>query len=286
VNNTLVIGASGTVGRHVASQLAARGSSVRALSRNPDTVQMPPQIEVVRGDLTHPESLDRCLDAIDRVFLVWTAPPDAAGAALERIARRARSVVYLSAPLKTPHPFFQKTQPNPSSALHAHIERLIETSGLQWTLLRPGIFAANALRWWAPQILAGDVVRWPYLSTPTAPVDEREVAAVAVRALSEEGHSGAEYVLTGPESLSQFEQLSIIGSVIGRSLQIEEISSDEARREWSNLMPTWVIDMLLAAWAAGLGTSAHITTTVGEISGVPARTFRDWATDHAEAFYR
>jgi uncharacterized protein YbjT (DUF2867 family) len=146
------------------------------------------------------------------------------------------------------------------------------------------MFAANALRWWAPQILAGDVVRWPYLSTQTAPVDERDIAAVAVRALSEDGHFGAEYVLTGPESLSQFEQVSIIGSVIGRSLQIEEISPDEARRELSNLMPTRVMDMLLAAWAAGLGTSAHITTTVGEISGVPARTFRDWATDHAEAF--
>jgi uncharacterized protein YbjT (DUF2867 family) len=146
------------------------------------------------------------------------------------------------------------------------------------------MFAANALRWWAPQILAGDVVRWPYLSTPTAPVDERDVAAVAVRALSEDGHSGAEYVLTGPESLSQFEQLSIIAGVIGRLLQIEEISPEEARREWSNRIPAWVIDMLLAAWAAGLGTSAHITATVNEVTGTPARTFRDWATDHAETF--
>src|SRR5215469_6570541 len=177
MDSTLIIGASGTVGRHVASQLAAPGANVRALLRNPDTVQLPPQVEAVRGDLTDPESLDRCLDAIDRVFLVWTAPPDAAAAALERIARNARRVVYLSAPLKTPHPFFQKTQPNPSSALHAHIERLIETSGLQWTLLRPGMFAANALRWWAPQILAGDVVRWPYLSAPTAPVHEHDIAA-------------------------------------------------------------------------------------------------------------
>jgi len=286
METTLVIGASGTVGRHVASQLASRDSNVRALLRNPDNVQMPPQVEKMRGDLTDPESLDRCLNGIDRVFLVWTAPPDAAAVALERIASQAKSIVYLSAPLKTPHPFFQTTQPNPSSALHAHIEQLIEASGLQWTLLRPGMFAANALRWWAPQILAGDVVRWPYLLSPTAPIDERDIAAVAVRVLSEDEHSGAEYVLTGPESLSQFEQLSIIASVIGRSLQIEEISPDEARREWSSLMPAWVTDMLLAAWAAGLGTSAHITNTVGEITGAPAGAFRDWAMDHAVAFCR
>ena len=104
------------------------------------------------------------------------------------------------------------------------IEQLIETSGLEWTFLRPGMFAANALSWWAQQIRAGDVVRWPHLAAPTAPIDERDIAAVAVRALCENGHAGAEYVLTGPQSLSQFEQVSTIGGVIGRSLRIEEIS--------------------------------------------------------------
>jgi uncharacterized protein YbjT (DUF2867 family) len=100
------------------------------------------------------------------------------------------------------------------------IERLIEASGPQGTFLRPGMFAANALNWWAPQIRAGDVVRWPYLAAPTAPVDERDIAAVAVRALCEDEHAGAEYVLTGPQSLSPFEQVSAIGRVIGRSLCI------------------------------------------------------------------
>src|SRR5215471_3799296 len=98
------------------------------------------------------------------------------------------------------------------------------------------MFSANSLSWWAPQIRGGDVVRWPYLSVPTAPINERDIAAVAVRALCEEGHAGKEYVLTGPQSLSQFEQVSTIGSVIGRSLRIKEMSPDEARREW---LPTW-----------------------------------------------
>ena len=70
------------------------------------------------------------------------------------------------------------------------------------------MFAANALNWWAPQIRAGDVVRWPYLAAPTAPIDERDIAAAAACALCENGHAGAEYVLTGPQSLSQFEQVS------------------------------------------------------------------------------
>lgn len=164
------------------------------------------------------------------------------------------------------------------------IERLIETSGCQWTFLRPGMFAANALSWWAPQIRVGDVVRWPHLAASTAPIDERDIAAVAIRALCEHGHAGAEYVLTGPQSLSQFEQVSTISRVIGRSLRIVEISPDEARRELLTIGPPVAVDMLLAAWASAIGLPAHVTSTVAEITGAPSKTFHDWATDNAAEF--
>jgi uncharacterized protein YbjT (DUF2867 family) len=282
MNRILVIGGTGTVGRQVLSRLAATGMQVRALARNPGAARLPPQVEVVRGDLTLPDTLDACLDGIETAFLVWTAPAAAVAPALERIAKHARRIVFLSAPLKTPHPLFQ--QPNPGRTMVEQIERLIETSGLQWTFLRPGMFAANALSWWAPQIRAGDVVRWPYLSVPTAPIDARDIAAVAVRALCEDGHTGAEYVLTGPQSLSQFEQVSTIGRVIGRSLRIEEISPDEARRELLQTMPLPVVNMLLQAWAAAIGRPAHVTSTVAEITGAPPKTFLDWATDNAAEF--
>ncbi|MBZ5729186.1 MAG: NAD(P)H-binding protein [Acidobacteriia bacterium] len=278
----LIIGATGNVGSAVLSQLTVTGAQVRALARNPDAARLPPQVEVVRGDLTVPESLDTCLDGIDTVFLVWTAPPAAVAPALERIAKHARRIVFLSAPLKTPHPLFQ--QPNPSRKLGEQIERLIVASGLQWTFLRPGMFAGNALGWWAPQIRAGDVVRWPHLAAPTAPIDERDIAAVAVRTLCEDGHAGAEYVLTGPQSLSQFEQVSTIGRAIGRTLLIEEMPPDEAQREGLPTMPASVVNILLDAWAAAIGQPAFVTSTVAEITGAPARTFLDWAADHAAEF--
>jgi uncharacterized protein YbjT (DUF2867 family) len=279
----LIIGATGRVGRQVLSQLPATDVQVRALARNPQTAGLPSHVDVVRGDLTLPETLDGCLDGIDAVFLVWTAPPAAVAPALERIAKHARRIVFLSAPLKTAHPFFQ--QPNAVRALGAQVERLIETSGLEWTFLRPGMFAANALTWWAPQIRAGkDVVRWPHVAAPTAPIHERDIAAVAVRALCEDGHAGAEYVLTGPESMSQFEQVHTIGRVIGRSLRMEEISPDEARRELLAFMPAFVVNMLLDAWAAAIGQPALVTSTVREITGTPARTFLEWATGHAAEF--
>ena len=282
MNHILVIGGTGTVGSQVLSRLTATGAQVRAMARNPTTARLPPQTEVVRGDLTLPDTLDPCLNGVDTVFLVWTAPASAVGPALERIAKHARRIVFLSAPIKTTHPLFQ--QPNPLRVMFEQIERLIEISGLQWTFLRPGMFAANALSWWAPQIRVGDVVRWPHLTTPTAPIDEGDIAEVAVRTLCEDGHAGAEYVLTGPESLSQFEQVSTIGCVIGRSLRIVEISADEARRELLRIGPLPAVNMLLQAWAAAVGQPAHVTSTVAEITGTPAKTFLQWATDHAREF--
>src|SRR5256885_10438960 len=134
MDRVLVIGATGNVGRNVVSQLTARDTRVRAMTRNPDTAHFGPQVEIAGGDLANPESLDRCLEGADAVFLVWTAAPDAVGPALERITKAARRIVFLSSPHKTPHPLFQ--QPNGLRLLHAEIERRIETSGLEWTFVR------------------------------------------------------------------------------------------------------------------------------------------------------
>jgi uncharacterized protein YbjT (DUF2867 family) len=283
LSRILIIGGTGNVGRQVVSQLGAAGKPLRVMTRNPDAAGLSAQVEVVHGDLTVPETLDPCLQGVETVFLVWVAPPSAAPRALERIAHHARRIVFLTAPLKTPHPFFQ--QPNPSRDMAEGIERLIETSGLDWTFVRAGMFAGNARHFWGPQIRAGGVVRWPCLDAPTAPVDERDIASVAVRTLLEDGHAGAEYVVTGPQSLTQAEQIHTIGRAIGRSLRVEEISPEEARSELLPVLGSLTfVNMLLGAWAAAIGQPAFVTSTCAEVTGVPARTFLEWATDHAAEF--
>src|SRR5579883_1882728 len=119
----LLIGGTGNVGKHVAAALPG----ARVVSRRTGT------------DLTVPESLEPHLESIDTVFLVWTAPREAFAPAFERIARRARRIVFLSAPLKTPPPFLQ--QPNPLRDTTEEIEGRIQSSGLEWTFVRPGMFA-------------------------------------------------------------------------------------------------------------------------------------------------
>src|SRR5262245_42825255 len=220
----LVTGASGQIGREVVAQASAAGLPIRALSRTPQAAKLPAAVEVVGGDLSVPETLDAALADVRAVFLVWVAPLAAAARAIERIASRAERVVFLSAPIRTNHPFFQ--QPNDLRHVCAGVEDLIEKSGLRWTMLRPGPFALSCRKWWAPRIRNGDVVRWFYGAAQTAPVHERDIAAVAVRALCEEGHDGRDYVLTGPESLTQREQLAIIGHSIGRKPVFDEVSPD------------------------------------------------------------
>lgn len=136
----------------------------------------------------------------------------------------------------------------------------------------------------SPAIREGDVVRWPYGAAETAPIDERDVAAVAARTLYEDRHAGGDYVLTGPESLSQADQVRQLGQVLGRPIRFEELSPDEFRRETARTWPAPVLDMLLDAWAATIGRPAYVTPTVAEILGAPARTFRERAADHADVF--
>ncbi len=278
----LVTGATGRIGQLVVDELLRVGADVRALTRRPQEASLPAGVELVSGDLTVPTSLDGALAGVSTLFLVWTATPAAAHAAISRLASQIQRVVYLSAPFRTPHPFFQ--QPNPMRDLHAEVEQRLVEAKLGVTVLRPGMFATNALHWWAPQIRQDDLVRWPFANVETAPVDERDVAAVAARALLDARHVGGDYVLTGPESLSHAAQVHAIGDAIGRSLRFEELSPDEFRRNAEGAWPPGVADMLLSAWHAALGRPAYVTTTVREILGAPPRTFYRWAGDHASAF--
>jgi uncharacterized protein YbjT (DUF2867 family) len=277
-----VTGATGNIGREVVAQLRADNVAVRALSRNPSSANLPDGVDVAAGDLMAPDTLDRALHDVRAVFLVWTAPLAPAARAIARIASCAERIVFLSAPIRTNHPFFQ--QPNPVRVVHAGVEDLIEKSGARWTMLRPGPFALNCRSWWAPQIRSGDVVRWFHGAAQTAPVHERDIAAVAVRALCDERHDGRDYVLTGPESLTQREQLAIVGESIGRTLVFDEVSPDTARREVIATWPASVADMLLGAYAAAVDRPAIVTSTIEAVTGTPARTFREWAADHTADF--
>lgn len=292
----LVVGATGKVGRQVVDQLRSAGVAVRALTRNPRSANLPAGVEVVAGDLSSPATLAAGLAEVDAVFLVWPFPNGKkAPAVLEQVAKLAPRMVYLSS-MSVRDDLAQ--QADPISGFHAEIERLAERSTMEWTFLRVSGFASNTLVW-APQIRADGVVRWPYGQARRSLIHERDIAAVAARVLTEDGHGFTKYFLTGPEALTQVEQVRLIGEAIGRPLTYQEVLPGAARQE---LLTSWgipalaarmlpakssigrVADGVLGVMADLVDTPEPVTTTVQDLTGGPARSFRQWAFDHARDF--
>jgi uncharacterized protein YbjT (DUF2867 family) len=259
----LVTGATGNVGRHVAVELARAGFEVRTSSRRGGDVP---------ADLADPGSLKAALDGVDTVFLVWPGPgvPGIAEA-VSVITERARKVVYLSA-AGAEHGFW------------GEVEKGIEGSGAEWVFLRPGGFATNTLGW-AGMIRGDGVVRWPYGAAARSLIHERDIADVAVVALTTDRLDGQRPHLTGPATVTQAEQVRLIGEAIGRDLRWEELSPEEAREQ---LLAEWgsaeFVDASLAYWGSLVGTGEPVTEAFAEITGRPARSFRAWTRDHAADF--
>ncbi|WP_433660999.1 SDR family oxidoreductase [Nocardia sp. CA-128927] len=280
IKKVLVIGATGHVGGHVVSQLAATDVEVRALARTPAAASMPTGVEVVQGDLTKPETLTRALDGVDAVHLTWPAlPADAAKAVVEVIAEHARRIVLLSSGAVRDD---VEEQDNPIGKAHALIEQPIRDSGLEWTFLRPYGFATNTLEW-APQIRTGNVVRGAYGAASMTLLHEADIAAVAVRALTSDEHIGARYELSGSARLSRVEQVAAIGAALGRPLTWEEITPAQARAQM-DWLPAEFADYILGGLAAMVDAPGPRTSTVQEVTGVPARSYAKWAADHAADF--
>ncbi|MEU8205512.1 NAD(P)H-binding protein [Streptosporangium sp. NPDC049046] len=283
----LVTGATGKVGGQTVTQLLDAGLPVRALTRDPTSAALPKGAEVVRGDLADPATLDDALDGVESVFLVWpTLSADhAAPSTIEKIAKHARHVVYLSA-RGVPDPAPGTPEPDPNSILgsHARIERLIERSGPEWTFLRPGGFAANTLMW-ASQIRDTGTVRWVYGGATRALIHERDIAAAGVSVLTGTGHAGARYVLSGPETLTQIEQVTAIGEAVGRAVRWEELPPEEALRELVGRgWPPAAAKGLIDGHAQMAMFPESVTSTVEELTGRPGTPFRQWAADHADDF--
>jgi uncharacterized protein YbjT (DUF2867 family) len=280
-----VTGATGNVGRHVVESLLGAGAKVRALTRNPRAAGLPEGAEVVVGDLGQDPRLPAtALEGVEAVFLNPAAVGGATAEFLE-LARRqgVRRVVVLSSASVQDG---LERQHGPIAERHKLIEEVVEASGLEWTHLRPGEFAANALFQWAPQIRATGVVRGAYGMSAVAPIHERDIADVAVRALVDApAHAGARYELSGPEPLTQYEKVRLIGEAVGRPLRFEEIPPEEARRAMVERgLPAEVADVLLGYQAATVERPGPVSPVVREVTGHPGRTFARWAAEHAAAF--
>jgi uncharacterized protein YbjT (DUF2867 family) len=273
----VVFGARGSVGGQILQELLAAGRPVRATSRT--AAGFGPGVESMTADLDQPETLGRALEGATGVFL-YAHPAGADGfVSAARAAGVQRVVLLSSGAVGRPG-----SEDSPIARMHRTVEEALEKSGLEWTFIRGGMFATNALGLWAASIRRDGRVALPYPEARTAPVHEADLATLAVAALTTDGHAGRAYPLWGPEALTQREQIARISAAAGRPIVVDEVGADQARAEMSRTMPAAAVDAVLTVWASSVTHPTETSTLIPDLLGRPARTFADWAADHADAF--
>ncbi|MGW3123750.1 NAD(P)H-binding protein [Streptomyces sp. NPDC001107] len=279
----LVTGATGTIGSDVVRRLAARGEKVRALSREPAQARVPAGVETVPGHHRDRASVEAAMAGAEAAFLVGVFGPDDAehDRGLVEAARAAgvRRIVKLSS-IGTGDPDL-----GVFATWHMPGEQAVRDSGLEWTVLRPSSFASNTLTW-AAAVREGTPAPNMMGHGRQGVVDPRDVAEIAVAALLGPGHAGRTYTLTGPETLSAPEQAAVLGEVLGRPVPLHDLSPAERREQVlaAGLGETYADSLMAAARFIQEGGNEVVTEDVPEVLGRPARTYRQWAEDHRDAF--
>lgn len=275
----LITGATGTVGGDVARLLSGRGHQLRALVRDRTRAHLPPDVELVEGDLTNADDLRRALAGVDRAFLNMA---DDNGAAFASAAAAAglRHVVLLSS--------FTAVVPLPSAdanivaARHRAGEQALTDAGVPSTFLRAAGFDYN-IRMWAGS-LADGVVRSPYPDVALPIVHPGDIAAAAVAVLLADAPPARAFSITGPEKVSVRDQTRVLAEVLGRDLRVETISEDAAKRgHFPEGTPEFVTTSVLETMSPA-AAALEPSPDVQALTGRPPRPFRSWAEEHRSAF--
>jgi uncharacterized protein YbjT (DUF2867 family) len=279
----LVTGATGNVGRALLQELFELGVAARALVRDRSrALNLPRGVDVVVGDWRDRDSLEGAFDGIERAFLLLpeiAVEPTSFAIELARSVGATQLVLLSSyAALGTPTPAM--------GVWHRAREEMIRDSGIPATTLRPTGFMTNALDW-ATSIQADGYVLNPIGSGKQAPIDPRDIASVATRALTAEPEDWRELVLTGGEALTMDEQVGVLAEALGRTIDVRPASSAEevVRSRFPNGAPKPLADAIVDGFERMRADTVGLRTqTVREQLGRDPRTFRAWCAENVEAF--
>lgn len=273
----LVTGATGHVGRLVVRGL---GSGVRAITRDLGKANFPAHVEVVQADLDDPDSLP--FEGVEKLYL-FVHPPTASEVVERAVKAGVRRIVTLSSGAVTYG--YDTTH-------HLPVEQAVEASGVEWTHLRPGEFAANKIDLWGPSIREDGTIVHPAPDEVGQPIHEADIADVAIRALTEDGHAGKAYNLSGPPQITQRDMAKAIGDAIDRELRFQDVTREEAlayyvKVGWPEEIARYILG--LTGYEGGdpdefADYEFIVQPDFEAVTGKPYRTFAQWARDHAADF--
>jgi len=283
----LVTGATGNVGSLLIPNLINLGVDVRALTRDASKAQglKDAGAQIFVGDLEKPETLDAAFRGVDKVLLITPPNPNQVIQAKNGIqaAKRAGNpfVVRLSAGAVIGMP---GALPR-ISGQHTETDGMLKASGLPYNIIRPHFFMQNVMM--AAQTVASDgLVYMPFKDGNLGMIDVRDIADVAVKVLTEDGHEGKTYTLTGPASISFHDVAAALSQALGKQVDYVNVPLEAARQGMVGMgMPEWIADAFgeyFTAFSEGYGD--FTTDDVEKVTGNPARSFEAFARDFAQVF--
>jgi uncharacterized protein YbjT (DUF2867 family) len=279
----LVTGATGTIGRDVARQLSAKGVAVRAGVRDKARArkQFGADIALVPLDFENEKTFSEALEGVEKVFLLPPLLPNQLDVmnAFVDAAKRAgvRHVVKLSA-----IGIDDESQP---AAIKSHDanERHIRESGVAFTFLRPNSFMQNFITYFPPR---NGAIYLPWGNGTASFVDTRDIASVAAKALTSDGHEGKIYTLTGPATLWIAEVALILSEATGRELKYVDVPEAAARDGMLQAgVPQWQVELVLELHAVNKQNRwSAVTSDIEKVTGTPPTDFAQFAREHADKF--
>jgi uncharacterized protein YbjT (DUF2867 family) len=289
----LITGATGSNGIEILKLLAAQNICVRAMVRDIRKAHSlfqaqgyavePSKIELVEGDLDVPETLLTPLGGVNRAFLLTnsTDRAEAQQIAFVEVARysRVEHIVKLSQ--------LHANQNSPVRYLryHAAVESAIQASGMTYTFLRPNLYMQGLLGF-RSTIKDKNAFYAAAGEAKVSIVDVRDIAAVAVAALTESGHEGKTYDLTGPQALTHAQIAAHLSIALGHPIAFVDVPLEVMREAMTGMgMPIWQADGLIEDYAHyKRGEAAAVTNDIEEATGTAPRSFNTFAHDYAAMF--
>ena len=276
----VVTGATGNVGRPLTRAMAEAGQQVTAVSRH--AAAMPDGVRHVAADLAEPAGLEPALAGAKALFLLLSGDLHAAGASPADIIGQAaaagvRRIVLLSSQGVATRPF------GPTRIAMRALEDVLRESGLDWTILRPGGFASNAL-WWAESVRTRRVVAAPFGDTGVPIIDPADIAEVAAACLLDDRHTGGVYELTGPEVITPRRQAQAIAAALGTPVRFHDLTRDEAKAAMTQSMPAELAEDTLDILGSPSPAELRVSPDVRRVLGRAPRPFADWAARNIAAF--
>jgi uncharacterized protein YbjT (DUF2867 family) len=290
VGTILVTGATGTVGSEVVKQLSSTGQKVRASVRSTTRVTSNDKlkdVELVEMDYNKPETLVTTFKGADKLFLLTPVSPKTAELTANLVKEAKKNGIK--------HIVKQSVMGADSELdvailrLHRQAEKMIEESGIPFTFLRPNDFMQNFFNYYLPIIKSNNALYLPAGDAKVSFVDVRDIAATAVKALTDDGngrHIGKAYTITGPEALSYSRVAEILSNVTGKKISYVNASEEDSRvglkaMSWDD----WLIDTTLQLFDVyRKGYASRISSEVEEILGRKPISFTQFAKDYAQAF--